>query len=227
MKVLILAAGIGSRLGLGTPKVLVKIGGKSILEHHVNSLMPLGIEPADVTVVTGFMSDEVASACRSLGLNTLENPNWRYPGTYSSFAVFPRSEEPLLILHGDLVWEAGLAESIIRKQSRSVVVPVDPRTRLDGEAMKVEVRSNRILHMSKKLPFSRSAGESMGMFLLNDHRIIRRCSSGLIDNPEASFDDAINTVAGLLTVEAVITDEFTWEEIDTPSDLIRAERKFS
>ena len=226
MKVLILAAGIGSRLGLGIPKVLVKVGEKSILERHADSLRQLGIKPVDVTVVTGYMSEEVASACRSLGMNTLKNPYWRYPGTYSSFAVFSHPRDSLLILHGDLVWEAGLADSILRKQSR-VVIPVDPRTRLDGEAMKVEVRGNRILHMSKKLPVSRSAGESMGMFFLADSQDVQRCSSGLIENPEASFDDAINVAAGLVTVEAVITDEFIWEEIDTPSDLIRAERKFS
>ena len=226
MKVLILAAGIGSRLGLGTPKVLVKVGGKSILEHHADSLMHLGLKPVDVTVVTGYMSDEVSDACHSLGMNTLKNPLWRNPGTYSSFAVLPPLREPLLILHGDLVWEAGLADSILRKQSR-VVIPVDPRTRMDGEAMKVEVRANRVIHMSKKLPFSRSAGESMGMFFLADSLDVQRCSSGLIENPEASFDDAINVAAGLVTVEAVITDEFIWEEIDTPSDLIRAERKFS
>lgn len=225
MKVLIFAAGIGSRLGLGIPKVLVKVGEKSILERHADSLKQLGIMPIDVTLVTGYMSDEVANACCSLGLNTLKNPLWRNPGTYSSFAVFPNLEDSLLILHGDLVWEAGLADAVIRKQN-SVVIPVDPRSREDGEAMKVEVRGNRILHMSKKLPVSRSAGESMGMFFLADSQIVKRYSAHLIEDPDSCFDDAVNIATGFVTVEAVLTDNFIWEEIDTPSDLITAEGKF-
>ncbi len=226
MKILIFAAGIGSRLALGIPKILVEVGGKTLLERHVDSLMQLGVKPPDVTVVTGFNSDEVEEACRNLGLNTLKNPLWKYPGTYSSFAAYPHSNDSLLILHGDLVWETGLADCIIRKQN-SIVIPIDPRSREDEEAMKVEVRGNRVLHMSKKLPASRSAGESMGMFYLADSLAVQRYSSRLIENSEASFDDAINIAAGFVKVEAFITDKFDWEEIDPPSDLLRARSKFS
>ncbi len=49
----------------------------------------------------------------------------------------------------------------------------------------------------------------------------------MIEDPDASFDDAMNIAAGFIKVEAFITDKFKWEEIDTPSDLIRARRKFS
>ena len=226
MKVLIFAAGKGSRLGLGIPKALVEVGGKTLLERHVDSLIQLGIGLFDITVVTGFMSEEVTGKCRDMELNSLKNPLWNYAGTYSSFAVYPHSNDPLLVIHGDLIWEAGLAESIIRKQN-SIVIPVDPRSREDEEAMKVEVRGNRVLHMSKKLPISRSAGESMGMFCLPDSLLVQKYSSHLIENPEASFDDAVNIAAGFVSVEAFITDKFDWEESDTPADLSRARSRFS
>jgi len=39
MKALILAAGIGKRLKLKTPKILLKIGNKTLLERHYENML--------------------------------------------------------------------------------------------------------------------------------------------------------------------------------------------
>ncbi len=226
MKVLILAAGIGSRLGAGIPKILVEVSGRTILSRHVDSLIEAEIELEEVTVVTGYRPDDVTEACRVLGLKTVYNPRWSTPGTFSSFAVIPPSDSSLLIIHGDLIWEAGLVLGTL-KSPGDIVVPVDPRNRADEEAMKAEVLGSRLLHLSKALPVSRSAGESMGMFFIRHHRILHRLSECLSDNPLANFDDAVNLVVGCLRTKAWITDQFDWEEIDTPDDLAAARIKFS
>lgn len=226
MKVLILAAGIGSRLGAGKPKILVEVSGKTILRHHVDSLTKSGISSEKVTVVTGYRSDDVTESCRVLGLRTVYNPLWNTPGTFSSFYAVPPSDSSLLIIHGDLIWEAGLAMGTLEREG-DVVVPVDPRNRTDEEAMKAEVRGSRLLRLSKSLPVSRSAGESMGMFFVRHHRILRRLSESLADDSSANFDDAVNMAVGSLMTEAWITDQFVWEEVDTPRDLAAAGIKFS
>lgn len=226
IRVLIFAAGRGSRLGAEVPKILVEVAGKTILHRHVESLASLGIDPVDVTVVTGYRSEDVAFECQSLGLNVLCNPHWRNSGTFSSFAVFPPGDHFLLVIHGDLVWEPGLGAGTL-KETGDIVVPVDPRNRADFEAMKVEVRRGRLLHMSKSLPVSRSAGESMGMFLIRDHRVLHSLSAHLLTSPSACFDDAVNISMGVLRVEAFVTDKYIWEEIDTQEDLAAAERLFS
>jgi len=226
MKILILAAGIGSRLGAGIPKILVEVSGKSILCRHVDSLTQAGIALEEITVVTGYRSDDITESCRTLGLKAVYNPRWNTPGTFSSFAAIPPSDSSLLIIHGDLVWEAGLALGTL-KSCGDIVVPVDPRNRTDEEAMKAEVRGSRLLRLSKSLPVSRSAGESMGMFFVSHHRILHRLSECLSDDPSANFDDAVNLAAGSLRTKAWITDQFVWEEVDTPLDLAAARIKFS
>ncbi|MCK4505348.1 MAG: NTP transferase domain-containing protein [Candidatus Aegiribacteria sp.] len=226
MKVLILAAGTGSRLGAGTPKILVEVSGKTILSRHVDSLTKAGIASEKVTVVTGYKFDDVTDSCRTLGLKTVYNPRWNTPGTFSSFFAIPPSDSSLLIIHGDLLWEAGLAMGTFNS-SGDIAVPVDPRNRADEEAMKAEVRGSRLLRLSKSLPVSRSAGESMGMFFIRHHRILHRLSERLSDDPSANFDDAVNLAAGSLRTEAWITDQFVWEEVDTPEDLAAAGIKFS
>lgn len=226
MKALILAAGVGSRLGAVVPKILVEVGGKTILSRHAGSLAKVGIMPERTTVVTGYRSEEVTSSSQSLGLNTLFNPRWHVSGTFSSFAVAVPSDESLLIIHGDLVWEAGLALGTLKCKG-DIVVPVDPRNRTDKEAMKAEIRQGHLLNLSKSLPFSRSAGESMGMFLVRRHYLLHDLSRRLTSDPSANFDDAVNLAIGSLRVETWITDKFVWEEVDTPGDLAEAEKKFS
>lgn len=226
MKVLILAAGTGSRLGARIPKILAAVAGKTILSRHLNSLEEAGIGPEDITVVTGYRSDDVTGACRTLGLKAVYNPKWNAPGTFSSFFALPPTGGSLLIIHGDLLWEAGLARGACKRPG-DIVVPVDPRTRTDEEAMKAEVSGSRLIRLSKSLPLSRSGGESMGMFFIRHHRAIHRLSEHLSDEPSANFDDAVNLAACSLRTEAWITDRFTWEEVDTPRDLAAARIKFS
>ena len=57
MKVIILAAGRGSRLGERTkdrPKCMVEICGKTILERCISSLEEAGIHRDDIAIVTGY-----------------------------------------------------------------------------------------------------------------------------------------------------------------------------
>lgn len=226
MKILILAAGIGSRLGSEIPKILVEVSGETILSRHVDSLTRAGIASEEITVVTGYRSDDVTESCRTLGLKAVYNPRWNTPGTFSSFAAIPPSDSSLLIIHGDLVWESGLALGTLKSRG-DIAVPVDPRNRADEEAMKAEVSGNRLLRLSKSLPVSRSAGESMGMFFVRHHRILHGLSERLSDDTSANFDDAVNLATGSIKTEAWITDQFVWEEVDTPEDLSAAGTKFS
>ena len=58
MKVIIIAAGVGSRLGDLTknlPKPLLDVNGKSILEHQIELFRKFGIE--DIVIVTGHKKE--------------------------------------------------------------------------------------------------------------------------------------------------------------------------
>ena len=57
MKALILAAGIGKRLKANVPKILLKIGNKSLLERHVENLLNLGIK--NIGIVIGYKSNHL------------------------------------------------------------------------------------------------------------------------------------------------------------------------
>ncbi len=126
------------------------------------------------------------------------------------------------MIHGDLLWDTGLVKPLLY-QPGEILLPVDPRRRMDTEAMKAEIRGDRLLHLSKELPVSRSAGESMGVFLLRRHRRFREVSAGLLDTPEASIDNGLNLAAAGMDIRVRCLSGEDWEEVDTPEDLERAE----
>jgi len=64
MKAVMLAAGIGARLGgsgaRNAPKVLLRFGGRSLLQRHIDSLKRHGIE--ELVLGVGFNREEIERA---------------------------------------------------------------------------------------------------------------------------------------------------------------------
>ena len=61
MKVIMLAAGLGSRLGQTSaeigPKVLMQFGGKSLLERHIDIFKAQGV--SELVLGVGFQHDKI------------------------------------------------------------------------------------------------------------------------------------------------------------------------
>ena len=66
-----LAAGIGSRLGSTAteppPKILLRFGGKSLLQYHIEILQRNGI--AELVLGTGYRHQDVEQEIQALGAN--------------------------------------------------------------------------------------------------------------------------------------------------------------
>ena len=61
LNVVVMAAGKGTRMKSALPKVLHRVGGRSLLQHVLDSAAVLG--PAQTLVVTGHGADEVEATC--------------------------------------------------------------------------------------------------------------------------------------------------------------------
>ena len=81
----IAAAGLGSRLGHGKPKCLVRIDGVSVLSH----LMQLVADVPDVRVVVGFMEADVIAELARVRPDAIvvRNPAFRVTTTLHSYAM--------------------------------------------------------------------------------------------------------------------------------------------
>ncbi len=98
----IAAAGRGSRLGLGVPKCLVDVGGRTVLDRQLELLSP----QADVRVVVGFRAADVVAEVARLGrrVRIVENPEWATTNTLASLELATRDVAGrCVIVDGDLV----------------------------------------------------------------------------------------------------------------------------
>ncbi len=100
--VIISCAGMGSRLGLGSTKALLEVGGKSLIIRHLEMLD----HEKDIRVVVGYQAESVIEAVRKYREDILFVFNHRYreTGTGASVALAAKyANEYILSLDGDLL----------------------------------------------------------------------------------------------------------------------------
>ncbi|MEK7649506.1 MAG: HAD-IIIA family hydrolase [Patescibacteria group bacterium] len=113
MRAVILAGGRGTRLGeltRDTPKSLVLIGGKTILEHQILLLKRYGI--IDITLLLGYQASSIREYCNdglqwgaSISYLTEDEPQ----GTAGALrALHDKMREDFLLLSGDIMLDVNI-----------------------------------------------------------------------------------------------------------------------
>lgn len=123
MKALILAAGFGSRLGnltSATPKALVPVGGRAILDHSIRKL--LKAEVTDILINTHYLSQQVEDFLsrqpyRNLVTTVHEDELLGTAGTVSGNWDWFNNED-FLVMHGDNYFEADLDTLVAKHANR-------------------------------------------------------------------------------------------------------------
>ncbi len=77
--VVILAAGLGTRMKSRRAKVLHEAGGRTLVEHAVGTALSLA-PPERVFVVVGHQADQVRSAVASLGVQFIQQTEQKGTG---------------------------------------------------------------------------------------------------------------------------------------------------
>jgi choline kinase len=130
MKAVILASGMGTRLGNITskkPKCLIEVQGHTILERTLTSLIANNC--TDITITTGYLDTLIREYVYSRGFSNCASINYVYNPQFSQsnyiYSLWLAREtllnDDVLLLHGDLVFDSTLLAHIL-KESRSVVL---------------------------------------------------------------------------------------------------------
>jgi len=234
-RALVLAAGMGRRLlplTETTPKCLLRVGGKPLLQGLLEGLVASGID--ELVLVIGYRGDQVHREVRSWDLGTwsthwVVNPAHDRTNTLVSVAMAADElrGEPFLLVNGDLWVRPEALAPLTEGPDRNAML-VDRNIDLDEEAMKVLLgEDGRIRSIGKKLPLARSAGESIGAYRFDAEggsRFLDAVTTRAEDGDTSSFYEA--ALDGLLRdgLHAGLVDvpTGTWAEIDDRRDLDRA-----
>jgi choline kinase len=163
VKVALLAAGLGSRLGTlttETPKALVAVGGKTLLAHALGFAARLA--PAQVVVVGGFghagVAAELAELRRPGGaigplppITLVENRDFRRGNLLSLQAARPHLDDDFLLLNVDHIFRASIAP-LVAAPVPEVTAFIDTDRPLGADDMKVQRDpAGRVAAISKTL----------------------------------------------------------------------------
>ena len=169
-KAIILAAGTASRLRpltLHTPKCLLKVGERTLLERSMDALIKAGIR--EFCIVTGYLHEKIEDFVKqtygeSIDVCFIHNKDYETTNNiYSLWLARPKADgQEVLLLDSDLLYDGQIVERVLADSHENVLTLI--RHELGEEEMKVVMNENgAITEISKTCNPALAAGESLGI----------------------------------------------------------------
>jgi choline kinase len=241
MRAIILAAGRGQRLeqpeGREFPKCLLRFGGKTLLERHLELLERLDV--VEVVLALGFRRELVEEELERLGVarrtQIVVNRDYELGSVLTVHAV----AEPLtrggdvLLMDADVLYHGRILEALVEGSRPVNRLLIDRDFEAGDEPVKLCVQNGVPIELRKRLAPDLqydTIGESVGFFRF-DEAAARRLAElvagyvarGSSDKPhEEAVRDLIRERSHRFEVADVTG--LPWIEIDFPGDVARAER---
>ncbi len=233
MKAIILAAGIGNRLKPiidKTPKSLIRIGGRTILERMLDSLAAAGVR--DICLVTGYLKEMIAEAVgeehNGAKIRYIENREYKL-GSIVSLWVARRefsTADDLLLMDADVVFESRLIGRLIGSKNENCFL-IDRHFSESGEEMKVAVLGWRVTQIARRITRKHDeVGEGVGFFKTSAaHRreFLKAVEETIALDRGADYEEALDNFIRHVPAGIEEITGLKWTEVDFPEDIKKAE----
>jgi choline kinase len=238
MQAVILAAGAATRLRPltdTTPKCLLKVGSKSLLQLTMENILANGIN--DFVFVTGYLNNMIEDFVRKNfpELNCKFLINSDYENNNNSYSLWMTREVvrgPILLLDSDILFDKGIISELLNCGKDSSLA-VNFTHELDEEQMKVMIDEvGNVIKIGKKIPIRQSVGESIGIevfssyFVKELYAILNRkiIEQNIVNEfYETSFQEMIDRGPGRNSIYAADVSRYMCMEIDTIEDYNKAQ----
>lgn len=234
MKALILNSGLGSRMGALTaehPKCMTEISATdTILSRQLKLLKNAGIQ--EIVITTGYYDQVLINYCNSLelGLDIKFVNNPVYDKTnyiYSIYCAKDLLEDDIVLMHGDLVFEATVLDDMLACQDSCM--KVSSTIPLPEKDFKAVVKDGEVKAVG--IEFFDSAMEAQALYKLNKadwmewlKKIVEFCES---DKKKCYAEVALNEVTDRCRIKAFDVKNRLCSEIDNQEDLKMVSEKLN
>lgn len=222
MKIVILAAGIGSRLGNPFPKPLTPLkDGESIMAKQLNNISKY-FDINDVTTVVGFKKDLIME--RFPDVNYVYNPFFDQTNTSKSLlrALKKHRGKSILWFNGDVVFDEKLLSVLLQDiQKLNSFIAVNTSS-VAEEEVKYTLQNNFVNKLSKEV--KNGLGEAVGINFISKDDLdifisqLEKCDAN--DYFEKGLENAI--AQDNLKLKAIDISKYNCIEVDFEEDLKNA-----
>ena len=233
MKAVILAAGMGTRLGEyanGNPKCLLEIDGSTLLERSLTNLGNGGIR--EVVIVLGFRGESIKAligeSYKGIDIAYAQNPDYQTTGNMYSLAEAKHLlNTDTMIVEADLIYQGDAISRLISAKERDVILV----GRLLHHGDDIFILANDEGHITdlggKIKHHDKAIGALLGISKFSPEFMEKLFEQASRDFAEGKtnfhYEETIlETSRSGHPVHALICHDIHWTEIDNEVDLKRA-----
>ena len=235
MKAVILAAGVGKRLGHvngNRPKCLIELGGRTLLSRHLENLANGGV--TEVVIVVGYQQDLIRRAVEGEQfpgrVEFVVNDAYERGSIGSLWAVQQElHHDDAVIMDADVLYHPNILHRLVESRWPNVLL-MDEGVSQESEECMVVVRGGRVVALTKRVPDQYDLiGEGVGFLKVQEsdlpclfHSVQSYIDTGLLD---MEYEDALKEFFQDVAVGFEKIGGLPWVEIDFPEDIQRAEKE--
>jgi len=228
MKIIILAAGIGSRLGNPFPKPLTRLrNGKSIMQMQVDNLTTY-FSLDDIVIIVGFKKDLIMENFPDLSY--IYNPSFDQTNTSKSLlrGLKKHRNSSILWLNGDVVFDPKLIDHLIPYMEKDQSFVSVNNSEVGAEEVKYTLDKDGFVNAISK-EVENGMGEAIGINFIANNDLplllnrLEECED--MDYFEKGLELAIQN--DNIRVMAVDISQFDCLEVDFEEDLQHANKLFN
>lgn len=169
MKAVILAAGIASRLRPltdSTPKCLLQVGGRCLLQRAIDGLLQNGFQ--EFVIVTGYRQQQIVDFLQaqypSLKVTFIYNEQYESTNNiYSLWLTRPYvDKEDVLLLDSDILFDPQIVAELLQYEKADALA-LNQHELGEEEIKVIADAENKVLEISKTCSLSQAIGESIGI----------------------------------------------------------------
>jgi 2-aminoethylphosphonate-pyruvate transaminase len=221
MKAVILAAGLGSRLGFHRPKGLLAPGPETLVQRSIRLLHQAGLGP--VTLVVGHQAAYYRDLPEPVGF--VDNPDYASTGSLRSLTLaYQALQDDLLVLESDLLYERRALQCLLASPEANAILTSGFSDA--GDEVWVDAPQSRLRAMSKdrsRLP-QPPVGEFVGICRFSQG-LLQDLESWGASRPEAHYEsDGLVALCEKHRVAVVQVDDLIWCEVDDPQHWLRCQQ---
>ena len=228
LRAVLLAAGLGVRMGGGMPKTLLPVeDNEPLLYYLLQGIKAAGVD--DLLVVTGHRPDDITEFvdkhAEGLEVTYLRNARYASWGNFHSLrvAIDQSPGMDVLVLNSDIVINPEVLQRVARTEGDLVLAIERRQWGLDEEDMRVQLDGTRVLDIGKDLKMARSHGEFCGVSLLRPPASAEYLdvATDLEWTSQTSlyYEDVYKRMIPRVEARGALLQELEYAEVDTPEDV--------